>query len=213
VGGHVAGADRPVRMILSRHASWPGAIALACATAPLAAQADSPSPTTSQTIDIRVPPRREEAIEDCSEDQEAASITGEIVVCRRRGSDQGSGWDKEAWENRYAAETRGRDPVDVGGPGIFRGKPTVSGLCVPGLQKCPPPPAYFIDFDALPETPPGSDADRIARGLPPRGRDDAQPRPTGPASNGEELGLPPPPEFVETEEVGRPGSEGPAAPR
>ena len=101
---------------------------------------------------------------------EATLISGEIVVCRRSRDDTAAyGFDKKAWEERYAAETRGADPVDVAGPGIFRGAPTVGGLCIPGLQKCPPPPAIVVDFAALPEAPPGSDADRIARGLAPRG--------------------------------------------
>ena len=56
---------------------------------------------------------------------------------------------------------------DVAGPGIFRGPATVGGLCV--VPPCPPPPVYMIDVTALPEAPPGSDADRIARGLAPRG--------------------------------------------
>lgn len=60
---------------------------------------------------------------------------------------------------------------DVAGPGIFKGPATIGGLCVPGLQKCPPPPALLIDFSELPEAPPGSDADRISKGLPPRGND------------------------------------------
>ena len=42
-----------------------------------------------------------------------------------------------------------------------------SGLCI--VPPCPPPPVYMIDVTALPEAPPGSDADRIARGLAPRG--------------------------------------------
>ncbi|MBB3034502.1 hypothetical protein [Alteriqipengyuania lutimaris] len=56
---------------------------------------------------------------------------------------------------------------DVSGPGIFKGPATVSGLCI--IPPCPPPPVYMIDVTALPEAPPGSDADRIARGLSPRG--------------------------------------------
>ena len=56
---------------------------------------------------------------------------------------------------------------NVAGPGIFTGPATVSGLCV--IPPCPPPPVYMIDVTALPEAPPGSDADRIARGLAPRG--------------------------------------------
>lgn len=53
---------------------------------------------------------------------------------------------------------------DVAGPGIFTGPATVSGLCIPGLQSCPPPPALIIDIGALPEAPEGSDADKVAKG-------------------------------------------------
>lgn len=60
---------------------------------------------------------------------------------------------------------------DVSGPGIFKGPATVGKLCIPGLQKCPPPPAIVVDFSQLPEAPPGSDADRIGRGLAPIGND------------------------------------------
>ena len=63
-------------------------------------------------------------------------------------------------------EWTGQAP-DVAGPGIFKGKATVGGLCI--VPPCPPPPVYMIDVTALPEAPPGSDADRIARGLAPRG--------------------------------------------
>ena len=56
---------------------------------------------------------------------------------------------------------------DVSGPGIFKGPATVSGMCF--IPPCPKEPVYYIDVAALPEAPPGSDADRIARGLAPRG--------------------------------------------
>lgn len=147
-----------------------------------------------ERIDILVPLDDDQRpFEDCSEEQTAASISGEIVVCRRRGDPARYGYDKESAEQRYARETMHKgDPQapDVAGPGIFRGPATVGGLCLPGLQKCPPPPAYIVDFEALPEAPPGSDADRIARGLAPRGRDTAAPV-TAP-SREDLLGLPPP---------------------
>ena len=54
------------------------------------------------------------------------------------------------------------DPPDVSGPGIFKGPATASG-CIKGVT-CPPPPVYIFDITALPEAPPGSDADRIAKG-------------------------------------------------
>lgn len=100
---------------------------------------------------------------------------GEIVVCAREQeqSQFRIRTDKQA-EDDYARETMfANDPQapDVAGPGIFRGKPTIGGMCLPGLQKCPPPPAIVVDFSALPEAPAGSDADRIARGLAPVGND------------------------------------------
>ena len=51
---------------------------------------------------------------------------------------------------------------DVAGPGIFHGPGT-------GSFGGPPPPALIVDVTALPAAPPGSDADRIARGLAPKG--------------------------------------------
>ena len=198
---------------------------LAAPTATAAQQAEPIAPPTQASppdrIDLLAQSREiasenaEGELENCSETDEATLISGEIVVCRRSRDDTAAyGFDKKAWQERYAAETRGADPVDVAGPGIFRGAPTVGGLCIPGLQKCPPPPAIVVDFAALPDAPPGSDADRIARGLPPLGRDG--PRLPPPSSQtAETLDLPPPPDFADDGEaaVSPAGSEAPAAPR
>jgi len=174
------------------------------APAALAAQQAEPiaSPTQAsppERVDLLAQSREiasenaEGELENCSETDEATLISGEIVVCRRSRDDTATyGFDKKAWEERYAAETRGADPVDVAGPGIFRGAPTIGGLCIPGLQKCPPPPAIVVDFAALPEAPPGSDADRISRGLPPLGRGAATTEAES-AARAKQLGLPPVP--------------------
>ncbi|RDC61043.1 hypothetical protein HME9302_02260 [Alteripontixanthobacter maritimus] len=97
---------------------------------------------------------------------------GEIVVCGESGDDSAYYWSgsKEAAEDRIARETANAGdipPPDVAGAGIFRGPATVSGLCGFGLNPCPPPPALLIDLEAIEESPPGSDADRVARGLAP----------------------------------------------
>lgn len=115
-------------------------------------------------------------MEDCSDEQEAAILSGEIIVCRRK-VDQNrfrTLSDDEA-QTRYAEETMNMGnppPPDVAGPGIFKGPATVSGLCF--IPPCPREPALIIDVTALPKAPPGSDADRIARGLPPLNQDDAE---------------------------------------
>lgn len=98
-----------------------------------------------------------------------------IVVCaRKQEQSQFRIRSDDRVKDDYARETMNEgDPQapDVSGPGIFKGDPTVGSLCIPGLQKCPPPPAIIVDFSELPDTPPGSDADRIGRGLAPRGNE------------------------------------------
>ena len=192
---------------------------LVAAAPPAAAQ----SVNSPERIDLLIEQEseREAALRrECENKQDAATIAGEIVVCGQRENDAASaGWDQEEWENRYAAETRGRDPVDPCGPmcGIFKGKPTVGGLCIPGLQKCPPPPALIVDLAALPQAPPGSDADRIARGLAPLGdaasRSDKPPETLREQSDSEALGLPSPPDFAEVEPLNRVESVEPEAQR
>lgn len=106
--------------------------------------------------------------EACAVEQDAATISGTIVVCRKLSdqSDYRTTSPTDA-QKRYAEETMNEgnpqtpdfieDCADQGWP--------------PGCVRVGrvPPPVYMIDFAALPEAPPGSDADRIARGLPPLG--------------------------------------------
>lgn len=199
---------------MSRRALTPVLLAFACPAA-LGAQESAPP----ERIDILVDttPDIVGPIEDCSEEEEAAAISGEIVVCRRLG-DQGQyrySTNEEA-AMRYARETMYANdlaPVDVAGAGIFRGAPTVSGLCV--IPPCPREMPIMIDLKALPEAPAGSDADRVGRGLAPRGRDVAAAAPDGQARR-EGLGLPPPPDFAgedAPEPVNPAGSEAPEAER
>lgn len=173
------------------------------------------SASPPQSIDILVEPAVEadENYEDCEEDQDAATITGEIIVCRRRSEEENRLYDAESAERRHAQRTQGPQPVDVAGEGIFRGPPTVSGLCF--IPPCPKDPVYMVDFDALPETPPGSDADRVARGLAPRGDQDGTAGAVQIAGepqqqrNADELGLPPPMEAAQDGSVNPSGSASP----
>ncbi len=169
-----------------------GALSLTSLVVPLPLAAQDAAPP--DRIDILVQPQDTQGpLEDCSDEQEAATISGEIVVCRKLPDGNRFGYDSKEAEKRYAEATMNKgDPraPDVAGAGIFRGPATVGGLCGLGFNPCPPPPAYIVDFDALPDAPPGSDADRIARGLPPLGRDGARAR----AGRKDELGLPPVPD-------------------
>lgn len=177
------------------------AIAIAVATLagvaalPVAAQ-DGATGSPPERIDLTITrerppdPRQEEA---CRRQREAAIITGEIVVCGAGPREDQRITSREEAQNRYAAETQGRGPVQLPEYGIFRGPATIGGLCVPGILNCPKPPAIFVDVAALPQAPPGSDADRIGRGLAPLGEDESAvvARQTA-AQQREELGLPAP---------------------
>ena len=116
----------------------------------------------------------------------SAQPSDEIVVCaEEQEQSQFRLRDDARVKDDYARETMNEgnpQAPDVAGPGIFRGKATFGG-CVKGLT-CPPPRAIDVDFAALPEAPAGSDADRIAQGLPPLGdaapqADQRPPQPTG----------------------------------
>ncbi|MEO1488332.1 MAG: hypothetical protein AAFR88_02685 [Pseudomonadota bacterium] len=158
----------------------------------------APEPSDDERINILITVPRgdvnEAQAEECEDRADAGTISGEIVVCRRIGED-GSNYfsgSRAAAQKRYAEETAFAGDVrtpDVAGSGIFRGPATVSGACF--IPPCPDEAALIIDVEALPEAPPGSDADRISRGLPPLGQDgeltveEIQKR-------REALGLPPP---------------------
>lgn len=134
----------------------------------------APASRPRERINLSVTVPRDESDrlleEDCEEEADAGRIAGEIVVCRQLGEASDGSWDKEEWERDYARRTAGGSTPDVAGGGIFSGPATVSGLCV--IPPCPPEAALMIDVEALPEAPEGSDADRIARGLPPLGAEE-----------------------------------------
>ena len=180
---------------------------------------DGATGSPPERIDLTVPPPMMRSTEEeCARQREAAVLSGEIVVCGGQSvPDQRITSRREA-QDRYAAATAFRDDPatpNVDGPGIFRGPATVSGICVPGIFNCPRPPALIVDVRALPAAPPGSDADRIARGLAPLGEDVATPGMPN-AQQRAELGLPPPPAAAEPQRAPAPSPEesaAPAAPR
>jgi hypothetical protein len=154
----------------------PTPLAAQIATDPLSSEAQTSEP--EEKIDLLIPPPADQRlIERCTEEQEAASIAGEIVVCRRLSDRSPYRLDDDIPQSDASRQEQidrfglpAGLPADFAGPGIFRGKPTAGGGCLPG--SCPPPAALIIDLEALPEAPAGSDADRIGRGLPPLGQDE-----------------------------------------
>jgi hypothetical protein len=166
------------------------ALALGGALAPLAAQnaggpppppsatppaaAPAPAPNPQPPINLMVTRPRNEVnqaqLQECRKDNDAGTISGEIVVCAETGTDTSAltGTRAES-QKRYAQETANKgkpltpdfikDCKDQGNP--FGCVSFGKGV----------PPAYIVDFATLPTAPAGSDADRISRGLPPLGQD------------------------------------------
>ncbi len=137
-------------------------------TAPAATPAPAPTPAPQPKINLLVTVPRgdvnEAQLQQCRDDADAGTVSGEIVVCRELGSDgTGLTGTRAESQKRYAQETafKGAPPP----PDLF-GIPN-GGTSI-GFGKVPPP-ALIIDVAALPKAPAGSDADRIARGLPPLG--------------------------------------------
>jgi hypothetical protein len=136
---------------------------------------DAPVAEPPQQIDILAPPQASAAadaveLKDCADQTERGVVSGEIVVCRELPADTSQLYSgsREAWEKDYAARTMNAGtlpPPDVAGPGIFRGEPTVSGLCF--IPPCPKDAALIVDVAAIPPPPEGSDAARVAQGLKP----------------------------------------------
>lgn len=105
--------------------------------------------------------------QQCADQADAGQISGEIVVCGTLGSDSKSPLtgDRAASQKRYAEETALKGAPRA--PEAFGIPDNGKGIGFGGV----PPPALFIDVEALPTAPAGSDADRIARGLRPLGKD------------------------------------------
>lgn len=148
---------RPGLRIAALLLSAPWGVALA---APLAAQ-DAPAATAEEVIAAgkkayTLPDGRDPATCD-----KPAQVGGEIVVCGRQ--DDGSQY--------RGASSSDLDPLGAGAKDTIPRAPSVETV-YPGVAvasgcfvgPCPPPMPVLIDLKAIPEAPPGSDADLIARG-------------------------------------------------
>jgi len=129
------------------------------------------APARNRPINVMITVPRgevnEAAMQECVDEADAATISGDIIVCRRRGSSGEEQYsNREEARKRYARETafKGAPPP----PDMFGIPDNGRGI---GIGRVPPP-ALIIDVEALPQAPAGSDADRIARGLPPLGQDE-----------------------------------------
>jgi hypothetical protein len=160
---------------------------------------DAPTSHPPQQIDILVPAQTSGVadaaeLKECAEQTERGVVSGEIVVCRALPADTSQIYSgsREAWMKAYAERTKNAGTLptpDVAGEGIFRGEPTISGLCF--IPPCPKDPALIVDVAAIPPPPEGSDAARVAKGLAPAQGDDAPLDEAARRKIEAELGLPP----------------------
>ena len=140
---------------------------------PLSAQSDPQAePNDGRLVIDILTPTEDEAdpisVEQCEDEADAARIAGEIVVCRAIGEVSDGAYDHDDFIRRYGAATQGAKTPNVDGSGIrLPSEGSVIAITVTVPFGSPGEAPLMIDVEALPEAPPGSDADRIARGLPP----------------------------------------------
>jgi hypothetical protein len=134
--------------------------------------AQTAAPTPNGPINLSVSRPRGEVnqaqVEQCRRQADAGTISGEIVVCAEtdNGDAKALTGTRAETQKRYAQETMNKGkPV---APDLFGIPDNGKGI---GFGK-PPPVAINVDFAALPPAPAGSDADRIARGLAPLGKEE-----------------------------------------
>jgi hypothetical protein len=115
-------------------------------------------------LSVTVPRDPDKVIEErCEREADVGRVQGEIVVCRQLGEATDGSFDKEEFERSYAERTQGEKPVNTFGLRELANSISIGSV---------PEAAIMIDVEALPQAPEGSDADRIARGLPPLGQSD-----------------------------------------
>lgn len=182
--------------------SWSAPATAQFSEGPIKPESESATDSPDDKVVIDILAVRKESDRDpvleqrCAEIADAARVANEIVVCRDLGETTDGSWNQEDFIRRYAEATQGVKTPDVDGTGLPPGMAplvTIKGCFIP---PCPGEPALLIVVTALPKAPAGSDADRIARGLPPLGPEGDD----GRAVNEAELGLPPRPDFASGEE-------------
>jgi hypothetical protein len=136
---------------------------------PAAAPQPEPQPQPRVNLLVTVPRGEvnEAELQECRDEADAGTISGEIVVCREvgeKGKVPATG-SREETQKRYAEETALKGAPRA--PEMFGIPDNGKGIGFGGV----PPPVYIVDFEVLPTAPAGSDADRIARGLPPIGEE------------------------------------------
>lgn len=128
---------------------------------PVAAQAQGPTDDLDQKVAERIEQSRAVyGVPDPRMRCRPKPGTDEIVVCVDRGEDQQV--DRGAPDPNTLEGRRALNGGIPRAPQLDRGSCRGQPGCITGGWA--PPPVYYIDMKAIPEPPPGSDADKIAKG-------------------------------------------------
>lgn len=143
---------RPLALLLAAAALASGA--------PLAAQ-NAESAADRRVQDLITAQQRQIDLRDrrCYLPREAGT---EIVVCARTDHEAERLPLRSELESAQSTDHGLPRAPDLAGEGIFKGPPTIAGLCL--LPPCPRDAILYVDVEALPPAPNGSDADLIGRG-------------------------------------------------
>ncbi|MCW1429936.1 hypothetical protein [Novosphingobium sp. JCM 18896] len=90
---------------------------------------------------------------------DTSSSSDEIVVC---APDHGERWCVPSTSEEQPSSRQAVRDGRMHAPALDRGSCRGQAGCITGGWA--PPPVYYIDMKAIPEPPPGSDADKIAKG-------------------------------------------------
>ncbi|MET0252073.1 MAG: hypothetical protein ABW203_07840 [Novosphingobium sp.] len=85
-----------------------------------------------------------------------------IIVCAPRDPESNRLPLRDQTESSQSIKDGLPRAPDVAGNGIFKGKPTIGGLCL--VPPCGGKNIYYLDLADIPETPRGSDAERVGKG-------------------------------------------------
>ena len=128
---------------------------------PQAAFAQNTASDADRTVQDAINLQRTQIDTRPEECRPGANVNGKIVVCADPLKNE-----RERLPMRDQTDSAlSTDDGVPRAPDVFgirqNGGVTFKGCFLP---PCPPPPMYFFDVTALPEAPPGSDADKIAKG-------------------------------------------------
>ena len=153
-------------------APWLAGMGILASPVPAAGQ-DARAGAQPERIDLSRQAR--DAVEDCSP-RDVDVISQAITVCRRLRDDSDAFWNSDARRKDHAERTAFRNDAMPVAVNVLNLSPMVGVSLIANKPcdrpSCPIDERLLIDVKALPEAPPGSDAERAGGGITPAGKPD-----------------------------------------